>query len=186
MQSKEHLEVNDAEPTRSYKTTDWRDKIAIRKKGGQYLTKDATERRAKINYGILVHEILASSKNEDDADEIVDRYFTEGVIGREEKLNIKDQLQMIFSNPKVQGWFNTQAEIKTEIPILINGEEQKRPDRVLIDGNKAVIIDFKTGVEKQTDKNQVIEYCSVLQKMGYDSVEAYLLYISRNKVVKVA
>jgi ATP-dependent helicase/nuclease subunit A len=182
---KSHLKKS-AEPTRSYKTTDWRDKIAIRKKGGQYLTKDATERRAKINYGILVHEILASSKNEDDADEIVDRYFTEGVIGREEKLNIKDQLQMIFSNPKVQGWFNTQAEIKTEIPILINGEEQKRPDRVLIDGNKAVIIDFKTGVEKQTDKNQVIEYCSVLQKMGYDSVEAYLLYISRNKVVKVA
>ncbi len=174
------------EPISSYKTSDWREKIAIRKKGGLYLSINHSERRAKINYGLLVHEILASSKNEKDAEALIDRFYSEGVIGREEKNMLHDQLQMIFSNPQVQSWFNTTFDIKTEIPILINGDEQKRPDRVLIDGQNAIIIDFKTGLEKQADKDQVLDYRSVLQRMGYHKVEAYLLYISQNKVVKVA
>ena len=178
--------INTFETSNRYQTSDWRAKTAIRRKGGEYFTKDTIDRRAKINYGILVHDILASSKNEVDAEELANRYFIEGTINSDEKKLIIGQLQMIFSNPQVNQWFNTAAHVKTEIPIITKQNQLKRPDRILIEGKKAVVIDFKTGMEKAVDKKQVLEYRDILLEMGYEKVDSYLLYIARNKVLKVA
>ncbi len=174
------------ETKNQYQTSNWRTKIAIRRKGGEYFSQDSVERRAKINYGVLVHEILAACQKEADAEELVIKYFIEGTINAEEKKLITEQLQMIFSNPEVNQWFNTSVGVKTEIPIITSDNQLKRPDRVLIEGKKAVVIDFKTGMEKAVDKKQVLEYRDILLEMGYEKVDSYLLYIARNKVLKVA
>jgi CRISPR/Cas system-associated exonuclease Cas4 (RecB family) len=75
--------------------------------------------------------------------------------------------------------------IKTEATVISGNDAEKRPDRVLIDDDKVVVIDFKTGAEKPADSKQVREYQALLKEMGYEKVEAYLLYIAQNKVVKV-
>lgn len=169
-----------------YETSDWRRKIAVRKKGGLLFGPDASEQKAKINYGLLVHEILAGIENEKEADLLVAKYHTEGQISKQESQILIDQLNMIFSIPQVQGWFNTDWEVKTEIPIIIRDGQPKRPDRVLLHGKKAIVIDFKTGLEKSKDTKQVLEYRELLNEMGYPHVEAYLLYIGLNKVIKIA
>jgi ATP-dependent helicase/nuclease subunit A len=66
MKSKEHLEVNDT-PTQPYQSSDWRLKIAIRKKGRDFFEEASPVKKSRINYGILVHEILATIKNESEA-----------------------------------------------------------------------------------------------------------------------
>jgi CRISPR/Cas system-associated exonuclease Cas4 (RecB family) len=73
----------------------------------------------------------------------------------------------------------------TEIPIITKDETPKRPDRVLLHGKNAIVIDFKTGLEKPVDKKQILEYKQLLNEMGYQNAEAYLLYIALNKVIKV-
>ncbi|MCK5704198.1 MAG: hypothetical protein KAI29_23760, partial [Cyclobacteriaceae bacterium] len=169
-----------------YETSDWRQKIAVRKKGGLLIGPEVLELKAKINYGLLVHEILAGIKNEAEADLLVEKYHTEGQISMEERQTLIGQLNVIFSNPQVQSWFNTDWEVKTEIPIIVKNEWPRRPDRVMLQGKNAIIIDFKTGATKPTDKKQVLEYKELLEEMGYLNVEVYLLYIGLNKIIKVA
>ena len=133
----------------------------------------------------MVHEILAGIVNEKEADVLIEKYYIEGQISSEDRITITDQLNQLFSNPKVRGWFNTDWEVKAEIPIITKDETPKRPDRVLLYGKNAIVIDFKTGLEKPVDKKQILEYKQLLNEMGYQNAEAYLLYIAMNKVIKV-
>ena len=52
-----------------------------------------------------------------------------------------------------------------------------RPDRVIRQGNKMIIIDFKTGKRLKKHQRQVDEYASLLKKMGYET-ETYLWYLN--------
>ena len=170
----------------SYQSSDWREKIALRKKGGIFFTEGGAEKKAKINYGLIVHEILASIKNQDEADIALERYYLEGQISKKDKQTLTDQLRQIFSNSKVKLWFNSNWEVKAEASIIIKNKHPKRPDRVLIHDNNAIIIDFKTGMEKSADIRQILSYKETLLEMGFLNVEAHLLYIALNKVIQVS
>jgi len=183
--SKEVLETIEKSTT-GYQTSNWRHKIAIRKKGGVFFTKEGFEKKAKINYGLLVHEILASITNENHMGSSIEKYFLEGQISSDDKIVLKDQLEKIFAIPIVRDWFNTDWQVKAEAQIIMNDGHSKRPDRVLLNGQQAVIIDFKTGIEKAADKRQILSYKQVLIEMGFDDIQCYLLYIKDNKVTKVA
>jgi ATP-dependent exoDNAse (exonuclease V) beta subunit len=169
-----------------YQSADWSQKIAIRRRGVNFFESETPEWKTKINYGMLMHEILATIRSEQEAASLIDRYHQEGIISEEEKHMLSEQLNQIFLNDQVRSWFNTNAEIKTEATVLSGSDGERRPDRVLIEGKSAVVIDFKTGAEKPSDNRQVKEYQVLLKEMGYEKVEAYLLYIAQNKVVKVA
>ncbi len=169
-----------------YQSSDWSQKIAIRKRGVNFFEVVTPEWKAKINYGMLMHEILAAVRSEKEASVLINRYHQDGDISGDERDTLTEQLNLIFSNTLVRSWFNTGEVIKTEASVISGSDAEKRPDRVLIDGKNAVVIDFKTGAEKPADRRQVQEYQALLQEMGYEKVDAYLLYITQNKVVKVA
>jgi predicted Ser/Thr protein kinase len=75
--------------------------------------------------------------------------------------------------------------IKNESEIITDNGELFRPDRVVINGKKAVIIDYKTGGEKSSHKKQVIQYGELLQKMGYEVTAKLVVYIEEERVVSV-
>lgn len=183
----EKLEAtNDAKGGRPYISLDWRDKITLRKKGGIFFSETGEKKKEKINYGLLVHEILASIRGQQEVGRAIDKYYVEGQISGEDKITITNQLNLIFSNEQVQSWFNTDWEVKTEAAIIIKDKYPKRPDRVLIHGKKAIIIDFKTGQEKSADKRQILSYRDTLHEMGFEHIETYLLYIVQNNIIRVA
>ena len=169
----------------TYRSSDWRTKLALKKKGGIFFSETGEKKKAKINYGLIVHEILAGLRDQHETTAAVNKYYLEGQISKEDKAKISNQLDHIFSDDLVKSWFNTDWEVKVETAILRKGKHPKRPDRVLIHGRKAIIIDFKTGQEKSADRRQILTYKEVLKGMGFDDVEAYLLYIVEGNVVKV-
>ena len=68
--------------------------------------------------------------------------------------------------------------------VLPRDGEIKRMDRVIIDGKKATVIDFKSGQPKSQDNKQVKEYSDLLNEMGYE-VDAFLLYLNTKQVLEV-
>ena len=178
--------VNQHRSSTNYQSADWRQKIAVRKKGALFFDSESSEKGEKINYGLLLHEILATIQTEKEADLLVEKYYVTGQLSSADRTTLRDQLHWLFSNPQIQSWFNTDWIVKTEAPIIVHSGELKRPDRVLIHGKNAIIVDFKTGLEKSTDKRQVLEYKKLLAEMGYQNIEAFLLYITLNKVIKIA
>ena len=61
----------------------------------------------------------------------------------------------------------------------------ERPDRVMTDGNKFIVVDFKFGKAKQEHKEQVHHYMTLIKEMGYTDVTGYLWYVYSNEIEEV-
>ena len=60
------------------------------------------------------------------------------------------------------------------------------PDRLLINDNEVIIVDYKTGESDNSHNLQILTYSNALSLMGYKNIFNYLIYTSaKNKVVKV-
>ncbi len=76
-----------------------------------------------------------------------------------------------MQDPIVQDWFSEKWDIKTEADILLRNEKVRRPDRVMLKENKAIVVDFKFGeVEEISYKSQMRKYLKNLVDMGYVDV----------------
>ena len=61
-----------------------------------------------------------------------------------------------------------------------------RPDRVIVDGDRVTVIDFKFGeIEKGSYLMQVRNYMDQIRRMGYKQVEGFLWYVMLDKTVKI-
>jgi len=64
--------------------------------------------------------------------------------------------------------------------VLSPGGKERRPDRVMISGSEAVVVDYKFGAEhSQSYDRQVSDYMTSLKEMGYQDVKGYLWYNDR-------
>ena len=87
----------------------------------------------------------------------------------------------------VTEWFSGEWEdVRCEQEILSKGKTL-RPDRVMIRGDKAVVVDYKFTSEPNDDYHtQVEEYISELKNMGcYTTIEGYIWYVHLNKIESV-
>jgi ATP-dependent helicase/nuclease subunit A len=166
------------EKMKHFVSTEWYKKTIIKpkhKKIREFIDKDFA---FKINWGVIIHEVLSYIKNIDDSEKAVNKVYSEGIITEVQKDKVKFQLDKILKDPIIQNWFSKEWEVKSENEILLSDGSILRPDRVLIKDKKAVVIDYKTGIEKEEHKKQVSQYAETLEQMGYSEVLKYLLYIN--------
>jgi len=94
----------------------------------------------------------------------------------------------VFKNEELKTYFTTDWKVKTETEVLLPGGETYIPDRVITKDNMVKVIDYKTGsiLKLESHKNQLINYASILKRMGYENIELLLVYIDENiKIVKL-
>ncbi len=176
-----------------YATNDWRKKLVIKREGTSFFQSNESESKGRINQGLLMHKVLSLIYTKDDVHSVLQKLNNEGVISKEEIDPLFNKLTELLINPKIENWFTKEWQVKTEISIITQDGKQPRPDRVMIKNvvhrgikkQKAIVIDFKTGVKNNSDKRQVEEYAHTLSLMGYLEVEAFLLYLETTEVVPV-
>jgi hypothetical protein len=176
-----------------YRSTDWRKKLVIKREGREFFQPLKTERRQRINYGILMHKVLSRIVYAADAGDVLNTLHLEGVLMEEEISQLSATIQKMMNDPVMGSWFDKSWMVRTESPVIIPGGTQSRLDRVIWKEvqtkngirRKAVIIDYKTGEKKKDDRLQVEKYAGVLSAMGYVDVEGYLLYLENLEVVAV-
>lgn len=138
------------------------------------------------NKGILMHEILSLIYTADDIDKVVQQCVREGRLMRKQAPEITRELNNIISHPRVQRWFSTDVKVLNETDIIISDKAVRRPDRVVIDGDKVIVVDYKFGkVERNTYKKQVALYMQYLREMGYTHVEGCVWYVTEDKFIAV-
>ena len=173
------LQLND------YPTSRWRDKLVIRQSGNPFFDGMNPETRKRISYGIYLHAVLSRIKTTEDVDPVLSKLVHEGTMTAAERADLEPQLNSLLSDPEVSSWFKPNWDIRTEIPILVPGGSANRIDRLMIDGRKAVIVDFKTGEQSKADHAQVLAYIDILMQMGFTDVQGYLLYTRDKEVIAV-
>ena len=113
----------------------------------------------------------------------------EGIIAtQKESDNIEKLITKALDNPQAAEWFSGRYKLYNECTILCKEKEKtttKRPDRVMIDGENAIVVDFKFGTPHPEHIEQVKSYMELLGKMSYTNVTGYLWYVYKNDIKKV-
>ncbi len=148
-----------------------------------YFITDSSDKRAKINYGKLMHEIFEEIITYDDVDAAVRRKVLEGKIPENDEEVMRNKINTLISRPDVKVWFEKGNEVLNEASVLIPRSGTRRPDRIIIRDGKTIIIDFKFGDESPQYLNQIRNYRKILSEMGYTGVEAFLWYVDADKIV---
>ena len=129
---------------------------------------------------------------EDDVDAKLAEFEFNGLINNKfiNRDQVVSQVKKAFLNPQVKEWFRPGLRLMNECNILSTNPKDgtlktDRPDRVMIDGNNAVVVDFKFGKVEAEHESQVQRYMSLLQQMGYKEVKGYVWYVFLDCILEV-
>ena len=158
-------------------------KLRIQFKGLDFLDPEKVRR---VNYGKLMHEIFQEMVTLSDLDPAVERIVNEGRITGEDAIRLKDEITSAFQNDQARSWFTEDWLVLNEHEIIDEAGRFRRPDRVIINGEKAIVIDFKFGkVKSSAHRLQVDLYKKLIQQMDYAAVEGYIWYVKSGEIVVV-
>jgi ATP-dependent helicase/nuclease subunit A len=160
-------------------------RLKLKFHGENFLVNVPEEQAIKLNYGRLMHEVFSLISTADDVHDAIVKLVLEGKIPDNRKDEFEKRIFETISSPEVKDWFNSGSIIIKETDILLPSGSTKRPDRIILKEDRAIIIDFKFGVEKPGYLNQVNNYRKLMNEMGYKKVDAFLWYVDINKIISV-
>ena len=169
----------------SYHFTDFSKKLKFRQNSEDFIVEDGIGKPAK-NLGKLVHEILSGINTVDDISESVQKALSEKKFSQAEADQITGWLNsLVSSSEEAKEWFSGKYRVLNERSVL-NRSGITRPDRVMIQGSHAVIVDYKIGeIVSESHFNQVKGYADDLKEAGFSPVTGYLWYLRKNRIEKV-
>lgn len=147
------------------------------------LTAPAASSSAQARYGKLVHHVLARITYADDLPGVLSDLRATEDIDQQIQVRLEAQLVALLNQPQVHDWFSADWEVKNEATILTPSGQMLRPDRVLIQPNQTVVIDFKTGMPQPHHSQQIQAYTALLRDMEHANVAGYLLYVATGQIV---
>jgi len=173
------------EKVNNYPSVSSSDRLRIRHQSLDYLLENQQLTDSRLNYGIIMHDILKQITHKSDQQNAIADLVRSGRISEEESKTVEEELLHFWNMPETESWFSLDARVLNETTILIPTGEQYRPDRVVIRGNEATIVDYKFGdKESKTYLQQVKQYMNLIAEMGY-STSGFVCYVSLKKVVQV-
>jgi ATP-dependent exoDNAse (exonuclease V) beta subunit len=137
------------------------------------------------DFGNIMHDIFSLINSSEDIDSAILKYQNEGFLKKEDAYRLKELFSKKLENPKVKGWFSRDIEVLNEREIMSEGESY-RPDRVVLDKDKAIVIDYKFGLQEiMKHQRQISKYMELLQSMKYKEIRGYLWYVMLDKIVEI-
>lgn len=150
------------------------------------------QRLAYIKTGRVLHHLFATINTADDIEPSLQKLEIEGLIEDSNTTcdSLRKMLRKRLENKQVADWFSGRWELFNECTILDYDEatdtvREHRPDRVMKDGDKVVIVDFKFGAYRPEYTDQVRRYIALTKGMGYKDVRGYLWFVYTNNIEEV-
>ena len=143
-----------------------------------------------LDRGLLLHELFSLICTADDVPTAIDRMLRDGLIDTADKQEIERIVYQALELPEAADWFSGRYSLFNECTILYRDTDgsvsRMRPDRVMTDGERFIIVDFKFARERDEHHQQVSNYIQQLHHMGHTNVEGYLWYVYENKIRTVS
>jgi ATP-dependent helicase/nuclease subunit A len=162
------------------------DSLRLRLKSNDYFLNEDDDIGDHVGFGNLMHEIFAMIHSTKDVEAAVEKYKRSGIIKTKQAERLLLMIQEKIKQEKVKNWFLEKLEIINERAIIVPGAGNYRPDRVILDGERTIVVDYKFGDQQEASYlKQVKRYKDLLLKMDYKNVEGYIWYVMLDEVIKV-
>ena len=159
--------------------------------GDLFASSEVTDGGAALSprdMGVSMHRAFENAAGADDVRQALDKMVADASVSQAEYTRLRQTIEQAFANPIVAEWFGGEwDEVRNEGDILTPHDPSvKRPDRVMMRGERAVVVDYKFGRKASpAHASQLRGYMSLLGKMGYTDVEGYIWYVSLDKIEKI-
>jgi ATP-dependent exoDNAse (exonuclease V) beta subunit len=166
-----------AEVFTEYPVAGFPQNVKLRYRSEEFFSQEAPG-TSDIDYGIIMHGILSDVKYPEDLEKAVNKAFLEGRIDKSKKKEIFGLLSVKLANPPMENLFSKEWKVFSEREILTGGGQEYRPDRVMVKGNSAVVVDYKFGTHVNPSyQYQLRKYMKLLREIGYGDVKSFIWYV---------
>ncbi|MEC8853377.1 MAG: 3'-5' exonuclease, partial [Bacteroidota bacterium] len=154
--------------------SNWRNVISLKHSAEKVW--DVEKQKESVEWGKILHLALSQIKQKEDIKVVIETLLAKGKCDISQYEKLKKQLPLLLESEQISKYFTPNWEVRTEKEILIETGEVYIPDRLVFDGKKVTIIDYKTGDKKPKHQTQIHNYANALKKMGYRVAETDLIY----------
>ena len=162
--------------------------LRLRLPSQRYFEEEDEVELSPRNFGILMHKAFEQADDRQQIYEAVQRMRDDGTLSPGEAEALRGMIARALAHPVAGEWFGGGWQrVRNENEIIVPGAgSTRRPDRVMIRGTRAVVVDYKFGSrEPGRYRRQVGEYLGLLRQMGYTKCEGYLWYVKLGEIEKV-
>jgi hypothetical protein len=124
----------------------------------------------------MTHELLSALPHKDALEAAVTGLVDAGQLSAADVDLLLPAVRELLQRPSIARWFEPGLDVRNEISILSTDGQQYRPDRLVLQNQKAHVLEFKTGAERPEHVQQLRNYLQLLQKMGFET-SGELVYI---------
>ena len=139
-----------------------------------------TVQQDAINFGNILHEIMAFIHTKEDVDLAIQKATELGLITFSQNVIFKETIEKIVNHEELISFFDADAKVFNEQNIIKKATKNSKPDRVVIRDNVAYLLDYKTGEKHNKHIAQLEEYEMALQEMNYTVAKKALIYIGES------
>lgn len=137
-----------------------------------------TKQQKAIEYGNIIHEILAFVKTKNDIDLAITKAIENGLIISSQKEEVFATISEIVNHQELEDYFSPNHKVMNEQTIIQKQGAVVKPDRMSISKDKKVfLLDYKTGQHLPKHKTQLENYQKSIEDMGYTVDKKALIYI---------
>lgn len=146
-----------------------------------------TQQLEAIDYGNLVHEIMAMIETSDEVQTAIDQALESGLLRVDQVNAISQSITQIINHPELEDFFKSGIKVLNERSIIPQSGSTLKPDRVVITSSReALLLDYKTGALMPNHVRQVQSYADAIEEIGYNVRKKVLVYLgSEVKVVNL-
>lgn len=142
-------------------------------------------KKAASSYGDWWHRFLERLERLEDAPAVARHMCQHEGMPAWLASHIPDRVQSWGAHASLREWFSGAWQQLREHTLLHPDGRLLRPDRVIVRGQTAIVLDYKTGEPHSAHHSQVATYCHSLLAAGYQDVGGYLWYIDSSRLVTV-
>ena len=137
-----------------------------------------TKQQKAIEYGNVLHEILSLIQYKDDLDLAITKSIESGLITAEQRGEVNKTLENVLNHCDLTAYFCSENKVLNERTIIQNDGNLLKPDRLVINTKKEVLLlDYKTGAKQSKYQKQLSDYQIAIEKMGYKVTKKALVFI---------
>jgi ATP-dependent exoDNAse (exonuclease V) beta subunit len=139
-----------------------------------------THQQEAIEYGNVIHEILSFVKTKNDVDLAITKSIENGLITFGQKETVFNTIQEIVNHSELEICFAEGNDVLNEQTIIQKEGTTIKPDRMVLTKNKEVLLlDYKTGIHNVKYQQQLENYQTAIELMGYKVIKKALIYIGK-------
>ncbi len=157
--------------------------IMINKRNAKAWVENYNDAKEKGN---TFHLIMSEIYSPKDINLVLNKFYELGEITIKEKKSLKNTISSTVFHKELEKLFSPELKSYNEREIIRNNGESIIPDRlVFLNDSNVALIDYKTGIKKNSHLSQLNNYERTLSEMGLKTTQKILVYINKKVQVKI-